>query len=162
MGGTLSSPSPPPLAAAMEGWLQKRGLLLGSVTMKSRYFVLQPHSKLLLIKDDPHGKVLNLLDLSSSAAVQLSDSEPQCIEIVTPERLYQLVAPSAPAAREWVSALEGVVGNEYKLVNPTHSSKSRLYVDEVVKQSRTGDVVLFHDKNAGARFIHVFTVRRER
>ena len=149
---------------AIEGWLGKRGILLGSLTMKNRYFVLDGRLRLLDIYEKPGGDYLGCIDLNGSVAVQLSQEVPRGMDIVSPERVFELVAPTQSKASEWVTTLQKLTVTSHVLLNPIMESgkvpSGRVHVDDLAQRCRTGDVILFYDKDPGAKFIHTFTASK--
>ena len=149
---------------AIDGWLGKRGILLGSYTMKQRYVILDGTLRLLDIYEKPGGEYLGCIDLNGSVAVQYNRGVKNGFDIVSPARVFEFVAANQQQQAEWVRTLQKVTLTTHVLFNPIEksgkSTSGRISLDDLVLRCRTGDVILFYDKDPGAKFIHTFTASK--
>uniref|UniRef100_G3Q1P3 Myosin X n=1 Tax=Gasterosteus aculeatus TaxID=69293 RepID=G3Q1P3_GASAC len=112
--------------ALKQGWLHKKGG--GSSTLsrrnwKRRWFVLR-QSKLTYFENDGEEKMKGVLDMHDAKEIIDNTGKENGINIVMPERTYQLIAESAEDASQWFSVLSQVHGSTEQEIREMHHEQA--------------------------------------
>ncbi|XP_068605079.1 unconventional myosin-X [Brachionichthys hirsutus] len=112
--------------ALKQGWLHKKGG--GSSTLsrrnwKRRWFVLR-QSKLVYFENDGEEKMKGVLDVRGAKEIIDNTGKENGIDIVMPERTYNLIAESAEDASQWFSVLTQVHSSTEQEIREMHDEQA--------------------------------------
>ncbi|XP_033991940.1 unconventional myosin-X [Trematomus bernacchii] len=112
--------------ALKQGWLHKKGG--GSSTLsrrnwKKRWFVLR-QSKLMYFENDGEEKMKGVLDMRDAKEIIDNTGKENGINIVMPERTFQLIAETPEDASQWYSVLSQVHGSTEQEIREMHDEQA--------------------------------------
>jgi hypothetical protein len=128
-----------PYFIVMEGWMHKKASL--SKSWRNRWFVLKSDCKLYFYRKKWDKICKGLIDINSISEIQQIEKneygEGYQFEIVTPSRVYQLIAPSENARREWMKAIAYLALGNIRTVEDKILLKDDLYFSKYIIHSFT-------------------------